>query len=60
MPPTSTDRRFQDWSRVQTDGGHRQGVIVWDPTLSLYRVLYDDNGWEEYTAGEAKARLSES
>jgi hypothetical protein len=47
---------FADWSRV-ADGDGRGGVVVWDPTTSEYRVLWDDNGWDSYAADEAKHAL---
>lgn len=55
----SDERMFQDWTRVQEKEGTRQGVIVWDPTTSEYKVLYDDNGWEDYIPSEAKRELKD-
>lgn len=56
---TTTERIFQDWTRVHD--GHpiaaRQGVIVWDPTIGEYKVLWDDNGWEDFSPNEAKKGL---
>jgi hypothetical protein len=58
----STDvRLFQDWSRVQEKApGAREGVIVWDPTLGEYKVLWDDNGWQDYLPTEVKKELEPS
>lgn len=46
---------FNDWERVADSD--RQGVVVWDPTTLEYKVLWDDNGWEAYSADEAKRLL---
>jgi hypothetical protein len=51
--------QFPDWSRV-ADASGRGGVVVYDPTTSEYRVLWDDNGWDSYTPAEAKRILSGS
>lgn len=53
-------RMFSDWTRVQDREGSRQGVVVWNPTTGEYNVLWDDNGWEEYTPAEAKRELEEA
>lgn len=60
MSAPTTDRQFQDWCRVQDRESARQGVIVWNPTTGEYNVLWDDNGWEEYSPAEAKRELEEA
>lgn len=57
MAAPSSDRAFQDWSRVIDHHG-RSGVIVWDPGEGAYKVLWDDNGWEDYSAQSARVELT--
>jgi hypothetical protein len=56
---TETHRKFQDWSRV-ADADENHGVIVWDSINAEYAVLWDEDGWDYYTPGEAKAKLKEA
>lgn len=57
------ERMFRDWTRVsdrpRKSWGGRTGVIVWDPLAGEYKVLWDDNGWEDYSPSEAKRELKE-
>lgn len=58
MTVNSTDRKFQDWQRVSDNWG-RQGVIIWDPDERAYKVLWDDNGWEEYSPADTRGKIHE-
>lgn len=49
-----TNRKFQDWERVQNADG-RQGVVGnYDQEMRMYVVLWDDNGWEYVDVNELR------
>lgn len=55
----SNERRFQDWTRVQsTKYEGMTGVVVWDPTAHMYVVLWDgdEQEWDRYPADTNKIK----